>query len=168
MTTVLLPGYSSKNKGWAESIKSQLAPKLTIEIIYWNHWTQDPDPNWITQELEKIKTVIGTTRVNILAKSIGTLIAMQILQLLPTQINKVILCGVPINDLNPGDTDYYQALKSVAASNVLCIQNAADSHGNYEQVKDLLASINPDFRIINKPRSDHEYPYPDDFKSFLT
>ena len=37
----------------------------------------------------------------------------------------------------------------------------------YKDIKIFIGSINPKIKIIEKPRSDHHYPYPEDFQKFL-
>jgi hypothetical protein len=59
------------------------------------------------------------------------------------------------------------ALKLVSPENIICFQNEEDPHGDFEQAKKFLSDVNPEILIISKPRSDHEYPYFDDYKKFL-
>jgi len=167
MNTLILPGYSSKNKDWAEEIKRRLAPKIVSRIIYWSHWeTGQFEEGWIEKEVEKILDS-EKSQINVIAKSIGTIVAMKILKLKPQLINKIILCGIPIYDFKPGDGKFYQVMESISADNILCLQNENDNHGSFIDVEKFIHAINQKVKIVSKPRSDHDYPYSDDFIKFL-
>lgn len=168
METIILPGFSQKNKVWAEETKSSLKEIGEVSIVYWDHWqTGSAEPGWLENETKKLINYIQDRQVNILAKSIGTAVAMGVVSQKPDSINKVILCGIPVADFTSGDEKRYEPLKYLPSDKCLCIQNESDNHGSYLEVKRFLRSINPNVNIISKPRSDHEYPYFDDFSSFL-
>jgi predicted alpha/beta hydrolase family esterase len=167
MKTLILPGGSIKNKEWAEQTKLNLSKKFDCEVVFWKHWqTGQKEENWIEKESDKI-IENNNEPINILAKSIGTAIAAFVLQKNFALINKLILCGIPLNDLDPGEEKIYEALKIIELNNVLCIQNESDPHGNFQQVEALIHSIGSDITILSKPREDHEYPYTHDFIQFL-
>ena len=167
MERLILPGFSAKNKIWAEEIKENLGAEIPTVVINWAHWeTGQAEKGWIGKEAEKILQEYEGQKVNLIAKSVGTAVAMAILRK-PNFVDKLILCGVPLLDLDDEDKKYYEVLKDFPTDQILCIQNSDDNHGTYEEVKAFLASINPQIPIITKPRSDHEYPYPDDFRQFL-
>ena len=92
---------------------------------------------------------------------------MILLKRIPYQINKIILCGIPIADFLPGNDQYYDALKAKPPENVLCIQNENDKHGSFISIKNFIHSINPNIKVISKPAADHNYPYNEDFVTFL-
>lgn len=192
MTTLILPGYSLKNKDWAEETKRQLVLELPkksclfratressfsrsqsgirgtlVRVAYWSHWeTGQTEDNWVEKETDKIINNLQSERVNLLAKSIGTMVAMVVLRRKPEMVNKLILCGIPINDFLPGNEKYYEVLRDFPAENILCIQNKDDNHGSYDGVEKFVHSINPAIKIISKDRADHEYPYSEDFIVF--
>lgn len=93
---------------------------------------------------------------------------MVVLKLKPELINKIILCGIPIRDFLKGDEKYFEPLKKFPSDKILCIQNKDDNNGSYEEVDKFLHSLNPNLKIISQPRSDHEYPYLDEFVDFLS
>lgn len=167
MNTIVLPGYSSKNKDWLDELrqKSDIKPLDTIE---WAHWKgENPDPNWIKSEVAKIISSYANQKVNVIAKSLGTLIAMNVLNQKLDIFNKIILCGIPINDFESGDAESYEILEKLPSNKIICIQNNNDFHGNLDQIRKLLNSVNPDIQLISKESADHNYPYYEDFRSFL-
>lgn len=169
MDTIILPGFSLKNKDWVEEIQKGLNSIFPTSIVYWAHWeTGKTEADWIEKEAEKIVNNIQGKQVNILAKSIGTAVVMVILKLKPELVNKIILCGVPIYDLPEGDEKCYEPLRKFPPEKILCIQNKDDNHGSFREVEKILHSLNPNLKIISQPRSDHDYPYPNEFIEFLS
>lgn len=167
MNTVVLPGYSSKNKDWLDELR-QKADIKPLDTIEWGHWkSENSDPNWIKSEVSKIISSYANQKVNVIAKSLGTLIAMNVLNQKLDIFNKVILCGIPINDFEFGDAEVYEVLEKLPSNKIICIQNNNDPHGNLDQIRKLLNSVNPDIQLISKESADHNYPYYEDFRSFL-
>lgn len=158
MITFILPGYSPKNKEWLEKTTESLKnlPGF-IRPISWDHWS-DPDQKF--NAMEKAELIARHTKgdsINIVAKSIGTLVASYIIEKIPNQINKVILCGIPLNDINDTEKESIKkAVLSMDREKVVCIQNRGDPHGTYSQVVDLFED---QIEIVSKPREDHDYPY---------
>ncbi len=166
METIILPGFSVSNKVWAEEVKKNLAAESTV--IHWPHWkTGKTEANWITKETQKIQEKYGDRQINIIAKSIGTVVAMSILKFKSPKVNKLILCGIPIGDLLSEDYKYFTVLKNFPTDNILCIQNENDNHGSFAQAEKLIHSISSMITVVSKSRADHEYPYFEDFNAFL-
>jgi len=169
MDTLIIPGFSIKNKPWAEEIKKGLPPIFPSSVVYWPHWeTGKTEDNWIEKEGEKIILNTQSEQINIIAKSIGTDVSMVVLKLKPNLINKIVLCGLPIREFHPGDEKYFEPLRSFPSDRVLCIQNKDDIHGNFEEAEKFIHSLNPSIKIISEPRADHEYPYLNEFIDFLS
>ncbi len=166
MYTYILPGFSPKNKEWADTTKSQLNPICPSVAIHWEHWQTGGErpEDWKQQEAKKILAMTGGEQINVLAKSIGTVIAMGLL----SYVNKLILCGIPTVDLKESALDYYRPLKDFPPARILCIQNKHDNHGSYLAVKALIDILNPKIPVICKSGDNHEYPYPEEFINFLT
>jgi len=168
MTTLTLPGFYLKNKDWAEEIAGQLGDNIPTKILYYRHWeTGNPRDFDLEHEVEKALRLIAAGQANVIAKSIGTLITMYILKKLPQQIERVILCGIPLNDFSAEDKKQFMVLVNFPIEKILIFQNEQDPHGTYPQAKEFLGAINPQINIVSKPRDDHEYPYPEEFRNFL-
>lgn len=164
MKTFVIPGYSPKNKEWGD----ETAKQVDGEPVAWAHWEDVNTRFNITEETNKLSERIGEGKVNIIAKSIGTLVLMHYLEKNWAKVNKVVLCGVPINDLNENDKSYYKILSDLSPENTAIFQNSTDEHGGFEEVRRFLALFNPNVKIIEKPGSTHDYPYFDEFKEFLS
>jgi len=166
---IILPGYSLKNKQWAQKTAAALPPIFKVSIRYWPHWTQAaPATNWLDREVDKLQKLYRNLPVDLIAKSIGSYIAVKLLQRNPGNFHRLLICGLPINDLSAEDKNHFSVLGSLPAEKVLVIQNETDNHGSFTQVKAFVQAINPHIDILSRPRNDHEYPYPEDFIRFLT
>ncbi len=168
MVTFILPGYSVHNKSWAQTTAKELKLDDEIRPISWSHWD---DPGQEFDPKEKVRLIVDTARgnqINIIAKSLGTLVASYIIERAPDKIERVVLCGIPLNDLDEGDKEVYKrVLSSFPAEKIICYQNANDPHGSFQEAEKFLTKIKPDIKVISKERDDHEYPYYDDFTEFL-
>jgi len=168
MDVLILPGFSPKNKTWAQAVQKDLNPFSPTTYVAWSHWeTGKAEDQWAEDEAGKINTNSQGKQLNIIAKSLGTLVTMIILKSKPELINKIILCGIPITDLRKDDEKYYEQLAIFPSDKLLCIQNIDDNHGSYIAVEKFLHSLNPDIKMISTPRANHEYPYSKLFLDFL-
>lgn len=168
MNTIILPGFSVSNKEWAGEIQKKLGCEFPTSVVFWSHWeTGKTETGWIEKEAEKIINSFKDKQVNIIAKSIGTIVTMAVLKLKPGLVNKLILCGIPIRDFNSGDEKYYDILREFPTEKLMCIQNKDDNHGSFQVVMQMLHPINLKINIVSMPRADHEYPYPDEFIRFI-
>ncbi len=168
MNTEILPGFSLKNKDWAEGLQQFLSKYFSISVVYWPHWeTEAAQKNWKEIQARNIAQKYKGTELNVIAKSIGTLVLMTSLKEYDLKINKIILCGIPLNDLDENDKKYYEILKNISPESILIFQNETDNHGSFNQVRDFIGKIHPQIKLVNKPRNDHEYPYDEDFLEFL-
>lgn len=158
MQTLILPGFSQKNKVWVDEVANSLKIDGLIRPFYWMHWTDEQQKFNPQEKADLIAKHIRGDRVNIIAKSVGTLVASLVYQQVSTQIDKMIFCGIPILDLKPNEIDI---VKSVASDNkVVTFQNINDPHGSFESVKDF-----GNIRMMY--RDDHEYPFFSEFQNYL-
>lgn len=164
MKTIVLPGYSAKNKDWAKDIQDKL-PAGTI-VHEWKHWSKGSFS--LPQELKAIYEEIGDDKINIIAKSVGTRVAMHLVKEISGQINRLILCGIPTKGISDSAKENYSPLSSFPAERILCIQNIKDPLANHSNVEKFIHSINSKISVIEKGRLDHHYPYLDDFMEFLS
>ncbi len=145
---------------------SVASPTVAID---WKHWeTDQKEPNWIEAEAQRIITRSGNKPVNLLAKSIGTAVAMTVLAKKPELVNKIVLCGIPLSDLQPEDLEIYRPLETFPANRITVFQNDTDPHGSFQLVNRFICDINPNIGIIKMERSDHEYPFSKQFERFLS
>ncbi len=166
MKTIILPGYSPYNKDWAENIKAQLNLGHEVIVHYWRHWTSGSFI--LTYELKKIQEEIGKEKVNILAKSVGVYVALNLIPKIVYQVNKVVLCGIANIKGNEIRKLLNEVVSNISGEKILCIQNEKDKFVEYDEAREFYHSVNPNLKVISKPRQDHDYPYPEEFQEFLS
>lgn len=167
MKVLILPGFSLHNKEWAYEVAKQLGPDAVVHE--WKHWETQRNRDFNREnEAATVIEQIGTNEFSIVAKSIGTYVTSLILPQTFDQIGKIILCGIPLGDLDDGDKNKMTInLRIVSPSKMVSFQNINDPHGKADDVKKLLEEINPSITLVEKDRNDHEYPYFEEFKKFL-
>jgi pimeloyl-ACP methyl ester carboxylesterase len=166
MVTIVFPGFSEKNRDWVIETANKLSFNYDSRPVFWDHWT-DPSKKFdIPKKVDQLLKIIKKDSINLVAKSIGTLVASEVLMVDPIRVSKVILCGIPLNDLNEAEKEKIKdSLKHFPHDRVICFQNREDPHGSYEQVVKFFEDT--EIKIVPKERDDHEYPYFDEFESFL-
>lgn len=164
MKTIILPGFSLQNKDWAFATKYNLSGLEQDIIVHeWFHWISERDEDF-NSDMEAAKINISE-EINIIAKSIGTLVAVKALK--KQKINKIIFLGIPLNDLRESDFKDYEILKDFDINKCLFIQNNNDPHATQKELSEFLQKINKNIKVLSKKRNDHEYPYWEEFKEFL-
>lgn len=167
MLTIILPGYSAKNKDWAEEVKEKLDLDHKVVIHEWKHWSGGSFS--LSKERLHILENIGITRVNIIAKSVGTRVLMHLIPDILQQLNKVILCGIPTKFESETPRKLYsKGLTLLSPSQVTVFQNEKDPLANYSVVEKFIHEVNPKIKVNNMPRSDHHYPYFEEFQNILS
>lgn len=178
MKILYLPGFSLKSKTEAVLNTSTLKEAgYDAFIREWRHWKDQSEiikfaskekfPTEIQwdagKEIDKIKSEVDlNSPISIIAKSIGTYIAACLIP--DANIERLILMGIPVNDLDESELQKYQNLKNLNCS-ISLIQNINDNHGSLEQVENLLKGIN--YQLISKDSEDHSYNYPDEIRFLL-
>lgn len=168
MVTIILPGYSDSNRKWLEDVAGSVKSDGEIRPVYWGHW-DDPDIKFDPgQKADLLDGVSGKRVIDIIAKSIGTLVAAYLIEKSPEKIRKIIFCGMPLNDIGEDKKEIIKnAIKKIPSENIMFIQNEEDPHGGFDSLKMFLSGLGRDFVLVSKPRIDHEYFYQDDFNKFL-
>ena len=163
--TIILPGFSIHNKDWALEIKKSLSFRQSVLVHGWQHWKLGGALH-PKHEIGKILKEIGRNKVNVIAKSVGTMVCMHLLAEIPDQINKIILCGIP-SVSEERKKLFISSLSNFSRQDIIVFQNTKDPFASFLEVKAFMKLIDPKIKVIEKERSDHNYPYFEDFKSFL-
>ena len=165
MKTIILPGYSERNREWAYEVKEEMGLE-GVDVHEWRHWTKGSFSE--EKELVAILDLIGKDNVNIIAKSVGTSVAMHLINKLPNKISKLILCGIPINGFSEDKLELFKtSLSDFPIEKVIVFQNEKDNLGSFDKVKSFIQSIDEKIVVRKMPRSDHHYPYPTEFREIL-
>jgi len=170
MKTIILPGYSPHNRDWAIELKKNINLGHEIMVHEWRHWKNSLSLSTslsLNYELKKIREEVGEDEFNIIGKSVGARIAIRVITELREKVNKVIICGVASISVD-SQKAYIKALTTFPPDKIIVFQNSSDPIVPYSKVKVFIRNISPEIIIIEKPRSDHHYPYPTDFLKFLS
>ena len=120
----------------------------------------------VKKELERIEEEAGAETLNIIAKSVGTRVAMRFLLRKANKVEKIILCGIPTVSEENAEL-FRMALENFPTKDIVVFQNEKDPFATYAEVKEFMESINPEIEVIEKPANTHDYPYFADFETFL-
>ncbi len=171
MTDILiLPGFSLKNKDWANQMANEMQPQFEAKMWEWKHWESGESADFSAElEAKAIITQLekhSNKPINVLAKSIGTYVLANIVKHSPASFSKIILCGIPLNDLKSEEWTIYENFKNVN-SRTICFQNDQDPHGNFAQVSKFFEEKDINIPVVKKVANNHDYCYCEEFKSFL-
>lgn len=165
MKTIILPGFSAHNKEWTDALKKSLGLSHLVESINWEHWKLSGGLK-LKKEIEKIDKIVGKGKFNIIAKSVGTMVAAKVLTIYKQQVNKVILCGIPtISQKRMGLLK--NSLEDFNHRNIICFQNSSDPFVSYKELKREINKIDNKIIIVEKVAKNHDYYYSEDFRKFL-
>lgn len=160
MQTLILPGYSISNKEWVDETAKNIESKDIIRPFYWMHWTDENSKFDPQEKAELIAKHIRGDKVNIIAKSLGTLVCSYLYRIVPNQIEKIIFCGIPLKSLNEEEIELIKKCIVSKQRKLVGFQNINDPLGSFEQVKDF-----GNIKMTN--RDDHSYPFFEEFNKFL-
>lgn len=168
MKTIILPGFSPHNKDWALDIARHLKlAKYDCFVHFWRHWERGGNLS-LNYEIEQIIKLAGDGKVNFVSKSVGTRVTTFLIPRLSGQIVKIIFCGIPLRGFaDATKAKFKETLSAFPHDKIVCFQNENDPFGSFERVYKFIKKVNSGIEVIEKPGSDHEYPYFDDFASFL-
>src|SRR5260221_14414901 len=110
MKTIIIPGYSHKNKEWAEEVHKNGPDSFVYEYRHWS----DPAARFKSKD-EALSVVgkVGESKVNIIAKSIGSLVGVISLKQIKDKINKIVFCGIPVEDITEDEKWEYKVLSDL-------------------------------------------------------
>jgi predicted alpha/beta hydrolase family esterase len=167
MLTLILPGYSAKNKLWAEETAKNLKAVEIVRPLSWDHWEDETQTFKPKEKADLIVGLIAKGSANLIAKSVGTLVAAYVVEQIPSKIEKIILCGVPSVSEERLEI-FKKAFSAFPPDNIICFQNEGDPFVKPEELTKFMNKVNPKIKVGSMPRRDHHYPYYEEFNKFLS
>lgn len=167
MITFILPGYSPRNKEWADEVARNLKLEGQVRPVYWDHWEDESQTFKPKEKAELITRHLKGDNINIIAKSVGTLVAALIAKEIPEKIEKIILCGIPTVSEERLKISK-EAFSSFPSERIIVFQNQKDPFTTDSEVIEFMKKVNPKIIVNSMPRGDHHYPYYEEFQNFLS
>lgn len=87
MQTLILPGYSSKDKEWVDETSKNLKVDGIVRPFHWAHWLDENSKFDVKEKAELIAKHIKGDKVTIIAKDEG----LEVADILKTLIPDLIL-----------------------------------------------------------------------------
>jgi predicted alpha/beta hydrolase family esterase len=162
MRVLILPGNKSpENSTWLSQITHQLniGGAIQSDSIEYDHWSTPDQEIDLTREVNKICHYVEKHQdFVLLAKSIGTILALLANQQHEMHPKAAVFLGVPITQQQ---IDEFIALFDLVRFPVLCIQQESDKLTSFQDLKAILTpSRKDDVTLCSIPGHDHVY---DDF-----
>ncbi|MEM8895864.1 MAG: hypothetical protein AAGC88_14880 [Bacteroidota bacterium] len=173
---IVLPGNGARNQMWGEEcVEAYGAWFDDVHMQYYSHWESDEkNLDWQT-EIEKLRVVKDTwddeDEVFVIAKSIGTLVALTATAEQAIVPEKGVFFGMPLdlaaaalyqNDWTP--------LSGFSAP-LLVFHNDNDPTTSYKFTKAKLHELQPTVTLVTLASDTHDYldfsDYADQVKEFL-
>jgi predicted alpha/beta hydrolase family esterase len=166
MKYIILPGYSKKNDDEVLSISQALSMKgLEVYAQRWRHWV-DENVVWnVDAEVKLIEeSVINDLELTIIAKSLGTHIAVNFIKRNKEKVKNIIFLGIPLINLTDEEKLDYKILWELNIP-ITVITNNQDPHGDISHVREFLSGLK--YTEVEKDDNTHRYNYPNDISSLL-
>ena len=158
---LILGGYSKINLNWIENMNEIFSENYNTHIVKYDNWFNELDMNYDI-EIEKIYKLIKENNItNIIAKSIGIYLIVELLKKYPIKINNIIFIGYPLKVLQEKNIDITYDIVAINKKYTLFfIEQENDILCSYNELINLFKDIN----AIKVNGSDHSYSNYDDIK----
>ena len=149
MKLIALPGQNQATETWlAELVGLVTTGEDTLQQLHYRHWDESGEPD-VAHEAARIA---DSQCDLVIAKSLGTLIALTAFKQSNFQPDQAIFIGIPFNHYS---ADYLELLREfTVATPALFIQQTADVTGRFDALNDKYADVAD---VVEVPGSDHFY-----------
>jgi len=157
MNALLLPGNSPRHSQWVEELKTAVAPQLQlVKTQHYHHWQTGGEMADIEYEINMAQSKVEKLNPYlIIAKSIGTVIAIKGIADKKLNPEKVILLGVPING-GVSEEIFSKWLQRVNTQ-VVFVQNTNDPLGSFSDIYAAFKDKNNDSSFVELSGKTHAY-----------
>lgn len=169
MELILLPGNSKKNKKWIENVEFQIKNLFEkTRIYYYRHWKTGEEIIDIEYETKKLAEYLKNKKEYfILAKSIGTALAIKNIKEKRIFPKKCIFLGMPILWCRKHNIDLDSWIEDYSTS-TLFIQNNHDPAIEANELKIYLEKKRiKNYQFIELEGNTHDYDNINQLKEFL-
>lgn len=157
MDALLLPGNSPRHAAWVQELKQALAPHFDrVEAQQYKHWQTAVGNTDVDYEIGVAQqTAERLNQYMVIAKSIGTVIAIKATANKNLQPEKLILLGVPLYGGMP--KDLFGAWLQHITVPIVFVQNTHDPLGSFSDVKSAFENTGSHVSFIELPGDTHSY-----------
>ncbi len=166
MKYIYLPGNGVINKTELDSFSKMFKARGADFYAHeYAHWKDEALSFDMERELSTILSAVGEVKeYSVLGKSIGTYVAVELIEKLGLSPKLVVLMGIPTGIGQEKTKRYLEVLKKVQ-SKIILIQNDNDPYGPLEKVRDIMQGV--DFKEKIMPAENHIYMYADLVKELI-
>lgn len=158
MDILILGGNSKRHKQWVRDLKDSLKDSFDrvvyVDYAHWESGDEQADIEYEISQAARLASELGS--YVIVAKSIGTVIAMKGIASGALQPSSTLLMGLPLNGYIASSPDCADTLSSLPLTTFL--QNDQDPLGSAEDVQTFIESNPPavwDFSVSSGDTHDY-------------
>lgn len=167
MNFILLPGNNKSNRLWLTNLAEllELNGHTVVYTAQYSHWDEEPGQMQFDAECEKVaQDVAGLEDYVVIAKSVGSLLAFNLLSNRLLAPQKLIIAGFPLQLLGASEEPMPGELY-IESIPIFMSQNDGDPLGTFESVKTFFEQLDlPNYHFTKLEGKTHEY---NDFDKLL-
>lgn len=163
---LLLAGANPKNKEWIYKLRDKLAPTCSgnVSVFEYSHWSDSGDID-LSEEAAKLTKRLAAGDVSVvIAKSAGSLIALEASRASITKPGRAVFIGFPIKYAQEKNIDC-SSLLSVFDTPTLYIQAEHDPMGSYRDICEITKNL-ANAKSVSIKGDDHDYKDMDELVRF--
>lgn len=157
MNAYLLPGNSLRHREWVENFKRVVNHQFdTVTTQHYKHWQTGGSQADVAHEIDVASAAAQTlSPYTLIAKSIGTVIAINGTSGGALHPDKIILLGIPLN--GSVDREVFTANLQRLSCPVTIIQNTSDPFGSFEEVHTAFENAPANVTFVEFEGDTHDY-----------
>lgn len=158
MNVLILGGNSPQHKQWIRDVQAALEPDFDeVRVLDYKHWgTGDKNANIEHEIVAASELVADWDSYAVVAKSVGTVIAVLAHARGLLDAKTYILLGVPIDGIAGQAIEFTPSLTTLPHSSI--VQNSNDPFGSAEKIRALLAEHGlANIQLVETPGNTHDY-----------
>lgn len=156
MKLLFFSGNSLRNRDFARNAEAQLKDMFSdVYVQQYQHWQTGQEWIDLLHELEALRNSNQTGDYGVIAKSIGTVLAVQAIKNGIIKPRFLLLLGLPLDYINKDYSQFGQALLDTNLPTVI-IQNDNDPVGSAHDVQAYLPELLKQSLITTKGQT-HDY-----------
>lgn len=155
MKLVIAPGNSARHKEWAEKLRDYFLDTYDeVYVHYYRHWERNEPEADVEYEITALQEKVGDESVDVIAKSIGTVILSFAIHQGAIKPHISLLLGVPFKILSERNYDLPNLLSNYNTISV--VQNSSDPMGSFADVREYFSDL-AHIKVYEHEGDTHDY-----------